>query len=377
MTDMLWFYGLAAVYGLLNLVRLVLVLAERRRQRAWMPTARPASDVTVLQPILGGDPCLADCLAANLRQGGDAHFLWLLDEEDAAGQAAARRAADGAAARLILDIAPAPPVGCNPKMTKLVRGLAQVTTPFVAVLDDDTILPPGMLGRAAGLVGAGDLVTGLPLYAARSTIWSRLVTGFVNANALLTYLPAARLGLSRTVNGMFTVMRTDDLRRLGGFAAIAQDVTDDYALACLFRQGGGRVIQTDMPVTIITHVTNLSHYLSLMRRWMVFARLYLTENLSPPLLLFVLLPGVLALPLLLAAAWTGPLALVVALLLLAGKAGITQWLRGGGPWNDLLFDLAGEMLMPLHALTSGLGGPRIRWRGRSMVLEGKRITDAD
>lgn len=370
-----WFYALMVAYGVLNGVRLVLALWEKRRQCAWQATPETAAAVTVLQPILGGDPALAACLAANLRQGGGARFIWLLDEEDAAGQAAARIAAEGIGAALTLDIAPAPPPGCNPKIVKLARGLVQVETPFVAVLDDDTMLPAGTLARAAGLAGAGALVTGLPCYAGRSTVWSRLVTGFVNSNALLTYLPAARLGVSRTVNGMFTVMRTEDLRRLGGFAAITQEVTDDYALARLFRQGGGRVIQTDLPVTIITHVTGIRHYLSLMRRWMVFARLYLLENLSLPLLGLVVLPGLLALPLLLVAALTGPVSVLAALLLLAGKAWIVQHVRGGGPWRDLPFDLAGELLMLVHVVTSGIGGNRIRWRGRSMALHGKQIRD--
>ncbi|ASG25054.1 glycosyltransferase [Nitrospirillum viridazoti] len=278
-----WFGILAAAYAVLNLIRLLLALSERRRQQATIPSQQTEQAVTVLQPILGGDPALTDCLVANLRHAGGARYVWLLDNEDAAGQAAASKAmaqaiAAGINANLYLDVAPAPPRGLNPKVVKLARGLLKVETPFVAVLDDDTALPHHALDRAVGLAEPGTLVTGLPFYAARSNNWSRLVTGFVNANAMLTYLPAARLGLSRTVNGMFTLMRTDDLHRLGGFTAIEHEVTDDYALARLFRNGGGQVVQTDLPVTVITSVDGASHYFSLMRRWMVFARLYLMEN---------------------------------------------------------------------------------------------------
>lgn len=381
MNGTVWFFCfLAIAYAVLNIARLWLALSERRRQQTDIPAPQTEAAVTVLQPILGGDPALADCLATNLRQAGGARFVWLLDSDDAAGQAAARdaiarMAAAGIDANPHLDVAPAPPPGLNPKVAKVARGLAQVQTPFVAVLDDDTMLVPSTLGRAAALAGPGCLVTGLPLYDARTGIWSRLVTGFVNANAVPTYLPAARLGLSRTVNGMFTLMRTDDLRRLGGFTAIEREVTDDYALARLFRDGGGRVVQTTLPVTIVTSVDSATHYISLMRRWMVFARLYLMENLSIPLLVLVLLPGTLALPLLLAGAMAGPETMLAALSLLAAKALAVWHLRGGGPLGDLPFDMAGELLMPLHAMAGGLGSNRIRWRGRRIVLDGKRISD--
>lgn len=380
MNSLSWYIFLAVVYAALNLGRLLLALSERQRKRATGSTPQPEQAVTVLQPILGGDPALVDCLAANLRQAGGARYIWLLDSNDkegqaAAGEALARAAAAGIKADVNLDIAPPPAPGLNPKAAKLARGLTKVETTFVAVLDDDSMVAVGALGRAAGLAAPNCLVTGLPLYAARSSVWSRLVTGFVNANATLTYLPASRLGLSRTVNGMFTAMRTEDLRRLGGFTAIDREVTDDYALARLFRNDGGRVVQADMPVTIVTSVENADHYFSLMRRWMVFARLYLRENISVSLLALVLLPGLLGLPLLLAAALAGLGALLAAVILMAVKALAVQQLRGGGPPTDLIFDLMAELLMPVHAFTAALGGNRILWRGRRMVLDGKRISD--
>lgn len=380
MNSMFWFILLAIVYGVLNLARLFLALSERQRQRVTSSMPQPEQAVTVLQPILGGDPALVDCLAANLRQDGGARYIWLLDSNDkagqvAAGEALAQAAAAGIKADVHLDIAPPPAPGLNPKTVKLARGLTKVETTFVAVLDDDSMLAVGALGRAAGLAAPNCLVTGLPLYAARGSVWSRLVTGFVNANATLTYLPASRLGLSRTVNGMFTAMRTEDLRRLGGFTAIDREVTDDYALARLFRNGGGSVVQADIPVNIVTSVGNAGHYFSLMRRWMVFARLYLRENISVSLLALVLLPGLLGLPLLLAAALAGPGAMVAGVTLMLGKALGLYHLRGGGRPTDLVFDLMAELLMPLHAITAGLGGNRILWRGRRMVLDGKRISD--
>lgn len=369
---------LAGAYGLLNLLRLALAWREGRRQAGSTPVPAAESAVTVLQPILGGDPLLAACLAANLRHAPQARFHWLLDADDDAGIDAARQAQAqaGAGMALVLDIGPRPPLGLNPKSVKLARGLAAVTTPYLAVLDDDTVLPPATLGRAAAAALPGHLVTGLPSYTPQGGVWSRLVAGFVNGNVRLTYLPAAALGLSRTINGMFTLMRTDDLRQRGGFAAITDEVTDDYALARLFRNQNGFLRQLDLPVQVTTTVTGPRHYLALMRRWMVFARLYLAENASPALLALVLLPGLLALPMLLSALVAGGMAPLGALLFLSAKTLLLALLRPAPvALSDLGFEILAELLAPLHAVAAALRPGRIVWRNRQFHLDGKRIRD--
>ena len=371
---------IAAVFVGLDLVRRCLALREIAARARWTATVDEA-EVTCLQPILGGDPALAACLEANLRNAPAARFLWLVDEDDAAGEAAVRQAlaAVGHPAVSVLR-GTRPPASVNPKTFKLATGLARVETPFVAVLDDDTVLPPSTLGHLAAQVSPGVLATGLPLYAARATVGSRLITGFVNANSALTYLPAARLGLAHTINGMFSLMRTDDLRRHGGFARIVHEVTDDYALARLFLDNGGRIVQSACAVTVITTVRGLRHWLTPMRRWMVFARLYLRENLSLGIALLVVLPEFLVLPLLVAGACASLRAAGVALALLAARAmatrGLVRRLTGAAPpLSDVPFEIAAELLLPLHAVSASLLPNRIRWRDRAITLHGRRIAD--
>ncbi|MEW6639029.1 MAG: glycosyltransferase [Pseudomonadota bacterium] len=376
------FWLIAALFVGLDLVRRTLALrAIAAQAQAQLTAAADEAAVTALQPILGGDPALQQCLEANLRNAPRARFLWLVDDDDLEGQAAAQAAlaATHHPATTLLR-APRPPAGLNPKSVKLAAALGHVDTVFVAVLDDDTILPPGTLGAVAALAGTSVLVTGLPLYAARATLASRLVTGFVNANSALTYLPAARLGLARTINGMFSLMRTEDLRARGGFARIVHEVTDDYALARLFLDAGGRIVQAVAPVTVITTVRGGRHWLALMRRWMVFARLYLRENLSPGLALLVVLPEFLALPLLLAGLFVSAPAAALAVVLLVAKALATRalvWRLTGQapPLSDVPFEIAAALLLPLHAVSSSLAPHRIRWRNRDLTLDGRRIVD--
>lgn len=380
MSAELLFVALAALFAGLDAVRRH--LARRALDEAGTPPpAASEADVTVLQPILGGDPALADTLAATLAAAPEAGFVWLLDEDDAAGLAAAEAAlARTGHARVTRLVAPRPPAGVNPKTHKLAAGAATVTTPWLAVLDDDTVPGPGAFGRLAALAGPDTLATGLPVYHARSTPLARLVTGFVNGRSAVTYLPAARLGRTRTINGMISTMRTADLARRGGFAAIVHEVTDDYALARLFLDRGGRIRQAAEPVAVATSVRDLGHYVALQRRWMVFARLYLAENPDPAILALVVLPEILILPLVASAGLAGPLALagLAGLLLARAYANRSLLFRLTGrraPILDPVFEILADLLAPLHAAAALVAPNRIRWRSRTLTLDGRRIAD--
>ena len=373
------FLMLAALFTVLTLLRCR--IAKNEIDRYFAAKASPVSEnrITALQPILGGDPALAHCLETNLLRAKDAHFIWLIDDDDVTGQEAAQAAiAKTGRSDVLLVIAPSPPANLNPKTYKLSCGLSKVKTDFIAVLDDDTILPVRALGDAAALAGNGSLVTGLPIYDARTTVWSRLVTGFVNANSLLTYLPAAGIGLSRTINGMFSLMRTEDLKTRGGFHSIAQEVTDDYALASLFLSQNGRVIQTCICTSLITTVQGPCHYFTLMHRWMVFARLYLRENLSLATLPLILVPGILPLPLCLSGLAAGGAFAIAAIALLVLKSLIVRSLvaklsADPHPVSDFIFEILGELLLPLHVISSAMRPNSILWRKRSLLLKGSRI----
>ncbi|MBK8867369.1 MAG: glycosyltransferase [Actinomycetales bacterium] len=122
---------------------------------------------------------------------------------------------------------PPVPQGINPKSFKLVAAQSRCATPALAILDDDTVLPPGALDAAVAALEDGDLVTGIPRYRPGTTLWSHLVAAFVNGNALVTYLPMAELAPPVTINGMFVVMRRDTVRDLGGFESIQRELCDD------------------------------------------------------------------------------------------------------------------------------------------------------
>lgn len=364
--------ALSSLYLILTALRVALALRVLRRSTGEPTPEPPDEPVTVMQPILSGDPGLAALLAENLANQPQARFLWLIDEDDAE----ARRIAAELAPRGDVTVIVAPPVpqGRNPKVFKLALGLPHCGE-VLAVLDDDTVLPPGALERARLALAQGELVTGLPHYRPGFTLWSRLVAAFVNGSALVTYLPMLAFGPPLTINGMFYLTRRSTLDSLGGFAAIADRLCDDYELAKLYRRAGQRIVQTTIGHPLSTTVPDFASYARLLRRWMVFARQLFQESLSVPMVFLVVLPAFLPL-LTLATALTArsPSAVAVALGALLAKALTLALLRRRAfgtretPANALA-EMVADLVQPLHALAAAVRPGQIRWRSRQIEIE--------
>lgn len=314
--------------------------------------------MTVLQPVLGGDPFLAEALRRNLEEV-DARFFWLVDDDDAEAQ----RVTEALKNERVTIIRCPPVTGdANPKTVKLHRALPLVETEYVAVLDDDTVLTPEHLGRARFALQSCTLYTGLPHYLPGANVWSSLVTHFVNNNSVLTYLPLLPLIGPLTINGMFYVMRTDSLRAMGGFAPLVDKLCDDYALATLVKRNGGTIRQGITEQYLRTTVDGPAHYVRLMHRWFVFANtLVRDQTLGVQLLLFVAL----GLPPLLLWIGFGTLSYALPLALL-GRHLMLRTLPGQTGLS-VLPSIVAELLQPLHWLHASLQHT-LRWRTRRIAL---------
>jgi len=321
----------------------------------------------ILQPILSGDPALEATLAENANAAANEHLYWLVDDQDREGQAIARRAAR---ANVRIITGPGPRDGENPKVAKLARTLELVTEDVTVVLDDDTRIGVVELGRLRAALDTADLVTGLPVFVFRGSVYERFLGGFVNGSALLTYLPAAALGVQRTINGMIYALRTEELRKMGGFAAILNELTDDYALARLYERNGKRVLQSAVCVSVGVTIRDAAHCGRLLRRWFVFANRYLRRNMGVPLFLLTILPSLLPIAgLFFGWEW---------LLVLLAKAVLNRWLLWhvsgrGSDGLDILFEVLADILAPLFYLSALVRPGELSWRTRRIVMDGERI----
>jgi ceramide glucosyltransferase len=365
--------------------RLLKALAVWRFFRRPLPQARrPVALVSVLQPILSGDPALADCLARNLdaRSSYRREFVWLLDDDDAEAQrvcAALVAQRPGVAVRVVA--LPPPGPAQNPKLVKLIAGAALARGDVICVLDDDTVLPDEGLERclpALDQPGVG-LAFGLPFYTSFDNLWSSLVACFVNSSSLMTYVPAALLREPATINGMCYALRRETLDAVGGFAGLERSAADDFAIAARLRAHGLRLAQTPLRHPIRTTVRGPRQYAALMQRWLVFPRESLMRHLGPADL--VVLYGVVALPILFpwlaigaALLRPGPATRRLAVAYLALSWAIAAWqsrayLGGATPWRWAWLTPLVQLALPAQLVAALLAPRRIVWRGHVMRIE--------
>lgn len=339
--------------------------------------------ITILQPILSGDPFLEEALQHNLCVAPTwANFLWLIDEDDNLARQVTQTLMEKTDKSVRVILCPAVPPRVNPKTFKLQYALSQVKTPYMAVLDDDTLLESNTLGIGLFRLQdeekdgeqSGEIFTGLPYYLQGLTGWSQLTAHFVNNNSILTYLPFLNFFDPISINGMFYIMRTETLQQMGGFTPILSDLCDDYALARSIKQQGGRIIQGTTPVAIQTSVPDAQSYFRLMHRWFVFAQTLVFDqpaSMQALLLLFLGLPPILL--------WIGLL------------GSLSSYLVGLWLFVTLMIryvtirnlhrrifvqavtfaffpSVASELMQPFH-LTHALVNRCIRWRSRLIQVE--------
>ena len=277
-------------------VRWWLIRRFFQRARPPAPDAAPsAGAIAIVQPILSGDPHLADTLRANatLPTSLPVRWKWLVDRDDPPGQQLTSALLDELAVtapacrrRIERTLTPPAPDGVNPKMYKLRfawenRRPGEGPPTCFGVLDDDTRLLPGQLETAVAALQGGKqagLVFGLPYYRSFGTLWAALVSTFVNRNSLWSYLPILRMMSPLTINGMFWLARPEAIAAFGGFGAVETFVCDDYAVARAVRGAGYALEQTAVVHPLQTGVENASAYDRLITRWFIFPQVSLLRH---------------------------------------------------------------------------------------------------
>lgn len=342
--------------------------------------------ITVLQPMVGGDPALEYCLQQNLENAPNVNFIWLIDDDDIVGQEVAKNVLkkfENPKVRLAIN--PRPPRDVSPKSWVLRIGIdiAKNEFPqseFLAMLDDDTIIPPQGFSKAAAIAKNKKAVIGLPTYFSRSNFLSRLITGFVNAGSILTYLPGTYLKIFNGVNcnGMFCLVRSQDLEK-SDFDIILKKLLDDYSISKVFQNKGIEVVQTTMVISVITTALSLKHYINLMGKWFVFAKICIQENKNlKAVSLLVFLPAILPFLLLLMAIFSSNIYLILIwLIAVLSKALLLRLLRTQlgflTPKSDIIFEIMAELITPIHSLRALLKPNKVVWRRQEFSLDGTDI----
>lgn len=369
------------------LILLKIWMASTIRSFFQLPVAVATTEpklISIVLPIVSGDPTLADCLESNLRTQCrfPTEFLWLTDNDDDAAHEICRALIEKYPDRTVrLLPQPPPPDRCSPKMVKVQAGMVEARGDVLCVLDDDTMLPPEGLEAAVAYLdqpGAG-LAFGLPYYVSFGNFWSRLVALFVNSHSLMTYVPLLKLIDPFTINGMFYVLRREIYEQIGGFTGLERIVADDFAVAQKFWSSGMRLVQTPVRHPISTHVLGLRHYARLLHRWFIFPRETVMKSLPWQCLAVTyglsLLPAMAPLLWLIAwlacpqpeIAWLGVAYGVVHYLIFAWCN--LSYLRRASPWRWSWLVVVVQCLLPFQLLVALVSPQRINWRGNIMAIE--------
>jgi glycosyltransferase involved in cell wall biosynthesis len=322
--------------------------------------ASPLSRLSVLIPARNEEENLPRCLEAVLSQPGVEEVL-VYDDHSVDGTAEVVQSFTRQDPRVRL-IRPLPlPEGWCGKPFACHTLAGQAAHPWLLFLDADAVLPPG---AASGILAeasrrAVTLLSCWPALAMHS-FWEKLLMPMLNF-VVLTLYPAplalkrpqdASLGLA---HGALMLARKDAYLRVGGHAAVREELFEDTALARLWRLRGERSLCLDGSRVVSTRM-----YAGFGEIWRGFQKnFYPAFHSQLSFWAFLGLHGFVFLGPFLTANWPAAGCVLAMRLLLA--------LRFGHPlWSVLFHPLAEGVLIAL-GLTSWWRyrhGSGVVWKGR-------------
>lgn len=211
--------------------------------------------IAVLKPLRGAEPGLYQALASFCVQDypGPVQILF-----------GAREAADACVpvVRKLIAAFPACDLelvidgqvhGANGKVSNLINLARRIRHDLVVVSDGDIRVQNDYLGGIAGAFAAPDtgLVTCLYRGEPQAGLWSRLSAMAIDYHFLPSVLVGLRLRLAHPCLGSTVAFTRETLTRIGGFAAFADQLADDYAIGAAVRQTGKHIVVAS---PVVTHI---------------------------------------------------------------------------------------------------------------------------
>ncbi len=240
------------------LVSSMAVLRHQRRDR--IPPRSPVS-VTILKPLHGAEPRLAERLASFCDQTYGAPVQLVCGVHDAA---------DGAVAA-VMQLADANPRaditlkidghqhGSNRKISNLANILPLARHETLVIADSDIEVGPNYLASiTANLAQSGvGAVTCLYHGVGGPGPWSQLAALAINAHFLPNVVSAVSFGLAQPCFGSTVAMSRATLSRIGGLETFANCLADDYAIGAAVREAGLKVAIPSFSVAHVCFETSL------------------------------------------------------------------------------------------------------------------------
>jgi ceramide glucosyltransferase len=230
--------GLSIVGCLYTLGAAVMTLCFERRDP---PLPSQVDPVTILKPLCGDEPHLYERLRSFCTQDFPAPVqvvLGVQSLEDPALGPAIRLAA--AFPHHVEVTSGANEYGSNRKVANLI-GMARLARHDIIIISDSDIeVEPDFLLRVVGALQGPEVIAVTCLYHGipRSGLWSRLFAMTINTSFLPNVISGLKMGLARPCFGSTIAIRRQTLGTIGGLAAFADQLADDYAIGMAVRRLG-------------------------------------------------------------------------------------------------------------------------------------------
>jgi len=349
----------------------------RRRPASREPDLPP---VTVLKPLKGADRGLYENLASFCDQDyPELQILFAVASPDDPALPVAQRLRRDFPGRDIRVVVSDGRIGCNPKINNISNAYPLARHGLLLLSDSDIRVPRDFLRRS--VAPFADPRVGLVTCFYRSAdacgLRGALETLSVNAHFLPQALLAGAAGL-RFAMGAAILVRRRVFERCGGFAALADQLADDFALGAAVGRAGYRIEFSDVVVeSVPPEGQSLSELFRHQVRWQRTVRLCHPAGYCGCLLLHGFSLATLALLLF---GWNARLAMLAAILMIT-KAGATlaiQRLSGASLRVAPLAILPLSEWLAFGAWLSGFGPGAVLWRGqRYRVLPEGRLAPVE
>jgi ceramide glucosyltransferase len=233
--------------------------------------------VTVLKPLCGAEQELYGCLRSLCEQDyrdacAEGCFQVVFGVRDRADPAVAvvrRLQQEFPGLDLALAIDPTQH-GSSAKVSNLINMLPLARHDHLVIADSDVWVPPAYLKHVIAplLDPTVGIVTCPYRGRPRAGLWSLLLALFINDWFMPSVYVAAALGSQVFVSGVTIALTRRTLGAIGGFAAIADQLADDYRLGELTRRLGLKTVLADVEVATCVEERSLRALLRHELRWL-------------------------------------------------------------------------------------------------------------
>jgi ceramide glucosyltransferase len=352
-------------------VAIVVVKRFVRMPSSVVPTSAPG--VTILKPLYGDEPGLFDNLASFCTQSYPGPVQIIFGVKDATDPATGvverlRQAYPGSALELVVD---ATVHGSNGKVSNLINMAKRVRHDVIVLSDSDIRVTPDYLRNVVSSLAAPGVGAVTCLYhgVALDGAWSRVFALGVDAQFLPNVLVGLALGRAQPCFGSTIALRRETLAAIGGFAAFADILADDYAIGEAVRARG---LTVAIPPFAVAHVGGPDSPGGVWRHELRWARTILSLDragyagsaVAHPL------PWALVAAVLGAASGTLAPALALVIAAAAGRVALVQHIgRAFGFRPQSYWLVPARDLLSMAVFVASFFGRGVDWKGRRFRFE--------